>query len=112
MLGAAPRPDDVREALRRGFAEVGVVATSGPTEALTDLDRLPLDTQSFVLVARHDVNLPAGHDDLKMSDLRGLPLVARHPGTGCGESPMRSSPRPTVGSWWRSSIARVSCPSC
>jgi hypothetical protein len=63
-------------------AEVGVVATSGPTEALTDLDRLPLDTQSFVLVARHDVNLPAGHDDLKMSDLRGLPLVAGQPGTG------------------------------
>src|ERR687895_866431 len=81
-VGAAPRPDDVREALGRGFAEVGVVATAGPTEALTDLDRLPLETQSFVLVAREDANLPADHDDLKMSDLRGLPLVAGQPGTG------------------------------
>jgi DNA-binding transcriptional LysR family regulator len=51
-VGAAPRPDDVREALRRGFAEVGVVATAGPTVALTDLDRLPLEPQSFVLVTR------------------------------------------------------------
>jgi DNA-binding transcriptional LysR family regulator len=81
-VGAAPRPDDVREALRRGFAEVGVVATGGPTEALTDLDRLPLETQSFVLVARDDANLPAGHDDLRMSDLRRLPLVVGQPGTG------------------------------
>jgi DNA-binding transcriptional LysR family regulator len=81
-VGAAPRPDDVREALQRGFAEVGVVATGGPTEALTDLDRLPLETQSFVLVARNDANLPAGHDDLRMSDLRRLPLVVGQPGTG------------------------------
>src|SRR5688500_9559373 len=82
MLGAAPRPDDLREALRRGFAEVGVVATGGPAEALIDLDRLPLDTQSFVRVARHDANLPAGHGDRKMSALRDLPLVAGQPGMG------------------------------
>lgn len=81
-VGAAPRPDDVREALRRGSSEVGIVATAGPTEALADLDRLPLETQSFVLVARPDANLPAGHDDLTMSDLRGLPLVVGQPGTG------------------------------
>ncbi|RHW27090.1 LysR family transcriptional regulator [Nocardioides immobilis] len=81
-VGAAPRPDDVREALRRGFAEVGVVATGGPTESLADLDRLPLETQSFLLVARDDVNLPADHGDLELSDLRSLPLVAGQPGTG------------------------------
>lgn len=81
-VGAAPRPGDVREALRRGVAEVGVVATAGPTEALTDLDRLPLETQSFVLVAREDVHLAPGHDVLTMRDLRGLPLVAGQPGTG------------------------------
>lgn len=81
-VGAAPRPDDVREALRRGFAEVGVVATGGPTESLADLDRLPLETQSFVLVARDDANLPADHGDLELSDLRSLPLVAGQPGTG------------------------------
>ena len=81
-VGAAARPDDVREALRRGTAEVGVVATGGQTEALTDLDRLPLETQSFVLVARDDASLPAGNDDLEMSDLRRLPLVVGQPGTG------------------------------
>jgi DNA-binding transcriptional LysR family regulator len=62
-VGAAPRPDDVREALRRGFAEVGVVATGGPTEALTDLDRLPLETQSFVLVAHNDADLASRRRD-------------------------------------------------
>jgi DNA-binding transcriptional LysR family regulator len=81
-IGAAPRSDDVREALLRGSAEVGVVATGGMREAMTDLDRLPLETQSFVLVARDDANLPAGHGDVEMSDLRGMPLVAGQPGTG------------------------------
>jgi DNA-binding transcriptional LysR family regulator len=81
-VGAAARPGDVREALRRGVAEVGVVATAGPTEALADLDRLPLETQPFVLVARDDAELPAGHDVLTMSDLRRLPLVVGQPGTG------------------------------
>jgi DNA-binding transcriptional LysR family regulator len=81
-VGAAPRPDDVRDALRRGSAEVGVVATAGPTDALVDLDQLLLETQSFVLVARDDANLPAGHDDVKFSELRRLPLVAGQPGTG------------------------------
>ena len=81
-VGAAPRPDDVRDALRRGSAEVGVVATAGPTDALVDLDHLLLETQSFVLVARDDANLPAGHDDVQISELRRLPLVAGQPGTG------------------------------
>ena len=79
---AAARPDDVREALRRGDAEIGVVATGGTAEALADLDRLPLEIQSFVLVARDDALLPSGFDDLRMSDLRGLPLIAGQPGTG------------------------------
>jgi DNA-binding transcriptional LysR family regulator len=81
-IGAAPRPGDVREALRSGAAEVGVLATAGPTEALTDLDRLPLETQSFLLVARDDTQLPPGDGDLSMDDLRALPLVAGQPGTG------------------------------
>ena len=81
-VGAAPRPDDVRESLRRGSAEVGVVATGGPTEVLTDLDRLPLETQSFVLVARDDANVPTGDHDLEMSDLRDLPLIVGQRGTG------------------------------
>jgi DNA-binding transcriptional LysR family regulator len=81
-VGAAARPGDVREALRRGVAEVGVVATAGTTEALTDLNRLPLETQPFVLVAREDADLPGDHDVLAMSELRGLSLVVGQPGTG------------------------------
>jgi len=81
-IGAAARPGDVREALRRGVAEVGVVATAGVTEALTDLNRLPLETQSFLLVARDDAQLPSSQDVLSISELRGLPLVAGQPGTG------------------------------
>lgn len=81
-VGAAARPDDVREALRRGAAEIGVVATAGPTETLADLDRLPLERQSFVLVARADADLPAGAGDIAVSELSGLPLVAGQPGTG------------------------------
>ena len=81
-IRAAARPGDVRETLRRGVAEVGVVATAGPAEALSDLDRLRLETQSFLLVARDDVQLPSSHDVLSISDLRGLPLVAGQPGTG------------------------------
>jgi DNA-binding transcriptional LysR family regulator len=80
-VGAAARPGDVRESLRRGAAEVGVVATAGTTE-LADLNRLPLETQPFVLVARDDAELPEGHGVLAMSDLRGLPLVVGQPGTG------------------------------
>jgi hypothetical protein len=81
-VGAAARPGDVREALRRGAAEVGIVATAGTTEALADLDRLPLETQPFVLVAREDVDLPAGDDVLAMGAPPGLPLVVGQPGTG------------------------------
>ncbi|MFJ9392973.1 LysR family transcriptional regulator [Nocardioides sp. NPDC101246] len=81
-VGAAARPDDVREALRRGTAEIGVVATAGPTEMLADLDRLPLERQSFVLVARADADLPSGEGDIKVSELSGLSLVAGQPGTG------------------------------
>jgi DNA-binding transcriptional LysR family regulator len=80
-VGAAARPGDVRESLRRGAAEVGVVATAGTTE-LADLNRLPLETQPFVLVAREDAELPEGNGVLAMSDLRGLPLVVGQPGTG------------------------------
>lgn len=79
---SAPRPGDVRDALRRGAAEVGVVATAGTTEALTDLNRLLLETQPFVLVARADADLPGGDGALTMGDLRGLPLVVGQPGTG------------------------------
>ncbi|XVQ16121.1 isocitrate/isopropylmalate family dehydrogenase [Spirillospora sp. CA-255316] len=81
-VAAAARPDDVRDTLRRGVAEIGVVATAGHTEALSDLDRLPIESQSFVLVARDDATLPPGDDALTIGELAGLRLVAGQPGTG------------------------------
>lgn len=79
---AAARPDDVRETLRRGAAEVGVVASAGDHEALEDLARIPIQTQAFVLVARDDAGLPAGDQPLSVGELTGLRLVAGQPGTG------------------------------
>ncbi|WP_344533582.1 LysR family transcriptional regulator [Streptomyces albiaxialis] len=79
---AAARPDDVREALRRGVAEIGVVASSGAHEAHADLRHVPVETQSFVLVARDDVPLPPGDGPLAVEELSGLRLVAGQPGTG------------------------------
>ncbi|WP_433461954.1 LysR family transcriptional regulator [Spirillospora sp. CA-128828] len=80
-VAAAARPDDVRDTLRRGVAEIGLVATAGHNEAMTDLDRLPIESQSFVLVARDDA-LPPGDDALTIGELAGLRLVAGQPGTG------------------------------
>ncbi|MFG2004936.1 LysR family transcriptional regulator [Spirillospora sp. NPDC048911] len=80
-VAAAARPDDVRDTLRRGVAEIGLVA-AGRTEALSDLDRLPIQSQSFVLVARDDAPLPPGDDALTVDELAGLRLVAGQPGTG------------------------------
>lgn len=79
---AAARPDDVRDALRRGVAEVGIVAAAGAHEAFADLDRIPIETQSFVLVARDDAGLPPGEGPLTVAELSGLRLVAGQPGTG------------------------------
>lgn len=81
-VAAAARPQDVREALRRGVAEVGVVAAAGHDEVLADLDRLPVEQQSFVLVGRDDSGLPDGDGGLDIGDLGGLSLVAGQPGTG------------------------------
>lgn len=81
-VAAADRPDDVRDALRRGVAEVGVLASSGRNEALADLDRLPIESQAFVLMARDDATLPPGDGELTLEELNGLPLIAGQPGTG------------------------------
>ncbi|MEW2353760.1 LysR family transcriptional regulator [Spirillospora sp. NPDC029432] len=80
-VAAAARPDDVRDTLRRGAAEIGVVATAGH-EAMADLERLPIESQSFVLVARDDAGLPPGDGALGVGELSGLRLVAGQPGTG------------------------------
>lgn len=79
---AAARPDDVRDTVRRGVAEVGIVAAAGTHEVFADLDHVPIETQSFVLVARDDVDLPPGDRPLAVDQLSGLRLIAGQQGTG------------------------------
>jgi DNA-binding transcriptional LysR family regulator len=81
-VSAAARPTDLRDALRRGVAEIGLAATDSRTDELSDLDKLPLETQSFVLVARDSTALPPGDHPLRPDELSGLRLVAGQPGTG------------------------------
>jgi DNA-binding transcriptional LysR family regulator len=78
---ATDRPDDVREALRTGAAELGVLATPLGFDSLNDLQVLPLESQRFVVVARPDVALPAD-GPIDIADLHGLPLIVGQPGTG------------------------------
>lgn len=78
---ASDRPDDVREALRTGAAELGVLAMPGGLHGLDDLHVRAIETQRFVLVARSDVILPEG-DPIEFAALQGLPLIVGQPGTG------------------------------
>ncbi|MGH3312810.1 MAG: LysR family transcriptional regulator [Streptomyces sp.] len=79
---AAARPDDVRDTVRRGVAEVGIVAAAGTHEVFTDFDHVPIETQAFVLVARDDVSLPPGDRPLAIDQLSDLRLIAGQQGTG------------------------------
>lgn len=78
---ASDRPEDVREALRTGMAELGVLATPRGLDGFDDLQTLPIETQHFVLVARTDVELPDG-EPIDISSLRDLRLIVGQPGTG------------------------------
>lgn len=78
---ASDRPEDVREALRTGAAELGVLAAPRETDGFDDLHTLPIETQQFVVVARPDVDLPDG-EPLDISLLRNLRLIVGQPGTG------------------------------
>lgn len=77
---AADRPDDVREALRTGAAELGVLAMPTSAEAFDDLARQPIETQRFVLVTLPDADLP--QEPIPLGALRGLQLIVGQPGTG------------------------------
>jgi DNA-binding transcriptional LysR family regulator len=78
---ASDRSDDVREALRTGAAELGVLAIPGGLHGLDGLHVRALETQRFVLVLRSDVVLPQG-DPIETAALHGLPLIVGQPGTG------------------------------
>ncbi len=78
---AAARPDDVREVLRRGEAELGLVAISHGRKEIADLNFEPVETQRFVLVGRPG-DFPTREGLLAPAALGGLRLVAGQPGTG------------------------------
>lgn len=78
---ASDRPEDVREALRTGSAELGVLATPRGFDQFGDLHVLPIETQRFVLVARPDVELPDG-EPIDISVLSDFRLIVGQRGTG------------------------------
>ncbi len=78
---ASDRSDDVREALRTGAAELGVLAMPGGLHGLDDLNVWKIETQRFVLVAPSDVGLPDGNP-VETAALQGLALIVGQPGTG------------------------------
>jgi DNA-binding transcriptional LysR family regulator len=80
-VAASDRPEDIREALRTGTAELGILASPLPLEAYDDLHFLPIETQPFVLVARDDVDLPAD-EPIDITRLHDLRLIVGQPGTG------------------------------
>ncbi|WP_406691140.1 LysR family transcriptional regulator [Saccharopolyspora sp. ID03-671] len=81
-VSTAAKAGDVADVVRRGHAEVGVVAV--PNEPLRENGfRFELlEVQSYLLVARDPAELPPGDDPVRPADLGELPLVIGQPGTG------------------------------
>lgn len=77
---ATDRPEDVREALRTGAAELGVLARPRATPGAPDLVSQRIETQQFVLVSTAQEDLPP--EPVPIDALRGLPLIVGQPGTG------------------------------
>ena len=78
----ATRPDDVCDALRRGAAELGLVAVPNGPLRESGFRVEPVEIQSYLIVARSPEDLPAGGGALTYQDLQGLRLVVGQPGTG------------------------------
>ena len=78
---AAATPPEVISAIRVGTAELGMLGTSHLGPDLAGLAVHRLETQSFVLVAATDVDLPAG-EPVAAEALAGQRLIVGQPGTG------------------------------
>ncbi|WP_232666612.1 LysR family transcriptional regulator [Pseudonocardia sp. TRM90224] len=81
-VSTAPRPDDVCDALRAGTAELGLVAVPNGPLREPGFRVEPVETQSFVVVARSAADLPQGDGPVRPEDLAGLRLVVGQRGTG------------------------------
>jgi DNA-binding transcriptional LysR family regulator len=78
---AAATPPEVVAAVRAGTAELGMLGTPTVGPEFAGLTVHPLETQSFVLVAAVDAELPAG-DPVAVDALAGRRLIVGQPGTG------------------------------
>jgi DNA-binding transcriptional LysR family regulator len=79
---AADRPDDVRHALHRGAAEVGVIATAGGQHELSDLSAIALEEQRFIIVGAPGETMFQSDGPIPVAELTGLALIAGQRGTG------------------------------
>ncbi|HEX6360485.1 LysR family transcriptional regulator [Actinophytocola sp.] len=78
---AAATPPEVISAVRAGTAELGMLGTPTVGPELAGLSVHQLETQSFVVVAATDGDLPAG-DRVAMDALAGRRLIVGQHGTG------------------------------
>lgn len=94
LVRAAATPAEVVAAVRAGTAELGLLGTPAVGPELAGLAVHQLETQTFVLVAAVDGDLPPG-DPLPMDALANRRLVVGRPGTGTrrvSDSILRRSP--------------------
>jgi DNA-binding transcriptional LysR family regulator len=78
---AAATPPEVVAAVRSGTAELGMLGTPAVGPELAGLAVYPLETQSFVLVAATEADLPAG-EPVPVDALTGKRLIVGQSGTG------------------------------
>ena len=81
VVRAAGTPPEVVAAVRAGDAELGMLGTPGIGPELAGLTVHQLETQSFVLVAATEADLPAG-EPVPSDALAGQRLIVGQPGTG------------------------------
>lgn len=81
VVRAAGTPPEVAAAVRAGDAELGMLGTPSIGPELAGLTVHQLETQSFVLVAATEADLPAG-EPVPSDALAGQRLIVGQPGTG------------------------------
>lgn len=81
-VSTAAQPADVIDTVRRGRAEVGLVAVPNRSPVEPGLRFHLLEVQSYLLVTGPAAPLPCGDGPLRVDQLPDLPLVIGQPGTG------------------------------
>lgn len=81
VVRAAGTPGEVVASVRSGAVELGILGTPEAGPELDGLAVHPVETQSFVLVAATERDLPAD-DPVPLAALAGRRLIVGQPGTG------------------------------